>query len=93
MESFQAPKLCPGRGAKAVPLEEADGCVCWERLGIQMKLEFSTLDQICKAPNEILAHQGFLCKTQDEAGVSLFLQGSGRIQGQSHPECPQRKET
>lgn len=56
VESFQAPKPCPGRGAEAVPLKEVDGGVCWESLRIQVKLEPSTLDQIREAPNEILAN-------------------------------------
>lgn len=55
VESFQAPKPCPGRGAEAVSLEEVDGGVCWECLGIQIKLELSTLDQIREASDEILA--------------------------------------
>lgn len=95
VESFQAPKSCPGRGAKAISLEEVDGGVRWERVGIQMKLERSTLDQICKAPNKILAHEGLLCKTRDEARVSphCSLQGPGKTQGQSHPELPCQKET
>lgn len=54
-ESFQTAKPRPGRGAKVVSLKEVDGGVCWEGLGIQMKLEPSALDQICEASNEILA--------------------------------------
>lgn len=56
VESFQAPKLSPGRGDKAVPMEEVQGGVCWECLGVQIKLELATLDQICKSPEKILAH-------------------------------------
>lgn len=95
MESFQAPKSCPGRGAKAISLEEVDGGVRCERVGIQMELERSTLDQICEAPDKILAHEGLLCKTRDEARVSPHssLEGPGKTQGQSHPELPCPKET
>lgn len=56
VESFQAPKLSPGRGDKAVLMEEVQGSVCWEGLGVQMKLELATLDQIGKSPKKILAH-------------------------------------
>ena len=46
-----------------------------------MKLECSALDQICKAPSEILACQGLLCKTRGDRGVtSLFLLGSVQVQ-------------
>lgn len=86
MESFQAPIAGPGRGAHTVPMEEAEGCVCWERLSIQMQLELAASDQIREAPREALA-QGFLCKTRGGAGVtSRFSARPGEGAGAEPPD-------
>lgn len=74
-----------------VPLEEADGGVCLECLGIQMKLEGATLYQLCEVPKEILTHQGLFCKTQEKAEVMCCsLQGLGQGKDQKKQAAVQR---
>lgn len=85
MESFQAPIAGPGRGAHAVPVEEAEGRVCWERLGIQMQLELAASDQIREAPREARA-QGFLCKTRVGGSHSRCSARPGEGAGAEPPD-------